>query len=321
MTSNTVFDKWVDGLSSEITVADAARSALQNRLQAVLHFLPLAAERSDQNLEYVHLLRVWSRRSLAVFNLYNRILPKKKWRCLRKKLKKIRDVASDARDLDVLLSQTVDEGTWESKAFAVGVWRRRAKAQRPIQRCCDRMRRRSRLVKLLMKLLEDISKKGEVTPLIGNWAQDALRRVVEHFHHAFPTDTNDLCAMHRFRTKVKDVRYAIELLAPAFPTELKDCEYPLIEDLQESLGTINDHAVAIFKLSEWIAMCHNRFDRRLLKKRRAHESKQLTLSLEGFQKRWTHGVLTQLLASLSRRLNGHSRTDLRGIEGRGAGDR
>ena len=117
------------------------------------NFLPLAAERSDENLEYVHLLRVWSRRSLAVLNLYKRVLPKKKWRCLRKKLQKIRDVAGDARDLDVLLSQIVDEGTWESKTFEIGVRRRRAKAQRPIQRCCDRMRRRSRLVKLFMKLL------------------------------------------------------------------------------------------------------------------------------------------------------------------------
>ena len=300
MTSKTVFDKWVDGLSAEITVADAARGAMQHRLKAVLHFLPLAAERSDENLEYVHLLRVWSRRSLAVLNLYKRVLPKKKWRCLRKKLQKIRDVAGHARDLDVLLSQIVDEGTWESKTFEIGVRRRRAKAQRPIQRCCDRMRRRSRLVKLFMKLLKDISKNGEVTPLIGNWAQNALRRVVERFHHAFPTDVNDLCAMHRFRTRVKDVRYAIELLAPAFPTELKDCEYPLIEDLQESLGTINDHAVAIFKLSEWIATCHNRVDRTELKKRRTHESEQLTLSLQNFRKRWTHGVLSKLLASLLR---------------------
>lgn len=298
MTSETYFDKWVEGLSPEITVADAACISLQHRLQAVLDFLPLAAVRSDENLEYVHLLRVWSRRSIAAIILYKKVLPKKQSRCLRKKLKRIRDVAGDARDLDVLLAQSVAEKSRESKTFEIGVRRRRAKAQRPIQRCCDRMHRRSRLLNLLMKILKDISKNGDLTPFFGNWSQDALTCVVERFHHAFPTDTNDLRAMHRFRTKVKDLRYAIELLAPAFPIELKDSVYPLIGELQDSLGTINDHAVAISRLTEWFETCSNKVHRSELKKRRAQNSEQLTLSLESFQKRWTHGVLSQLHASL-----------------------
>ena len=300
MTTETYFDKWAEGLSLEITVADACRLALQHRLQAVLDLLPLAAERSDENVEYVHLLRVWSRRSMASLILYKKVLPKKEWGRLRKKLRRIRDVAGDARDLDVLLSQIVAEKSWESKTFVVGVRRRRAKAQRPIQKCCDRMRKRSRLVKLLTKMLQTISKNGESTPLFGIWAQDALRRIVERFHDAFPKDTHDLRSMHRFRTSVKDLRYAIELLAPAFPTELKDSVYPLTEELQDSLGTINDHAVAISTLSEWLATCPNKVDRKELKKRRAHESEQLTLSLESFNRLWTYGELSQLLASLMR---------------------
>ena len=300
MSSNTYFDKWVEGLYPEITIADAARIALRHRLQAVLEFLPLAAERSDENLEFVHLLRVWSRRSMAALNLYKKVLPKKKWRCLQKKLKRIRDIAGDARDLDVQLSQIVAEESWESKTFVVGIRRRREKAQRPIQRCCDSMRRRSRLAKLLMKMLKNISRNGELNPLFGLWAQDALRRVVESAHHAFPGDTNDLRAMHRFRTRVKDLRYAIELLAPAFPIELTDSVYPLIEELQDSLGTINDHAVAISRLSEWFAKCPKKAVRRELKKRRVHESEQLKQSLESYHKRWTLGAITQLLASLMR---------------------
>ena len=300
MTSETCFDKWVEGLTPKITVADAARVALEHRLQAVLHYLPLAADRSDENLEYVHLLRVWSRRSMAALKLYKKVMPKKKWRCLGRKLKRIRDVAGNARDLDVLLSQIVAEESRESKTFEIGVRRRRTKAQRPIRRCCDRMNRRSRLETLLKKMLKGISKNGEMTPLFENGAQDALRHVVERFHHAFPCDTNDLLAMHRFRTRVKDVRYAIELLAPAFPIELKDSVYPLVEELQESLGTINDHAVAISRFSEWFEACHNKVDRRELKKRGSHESEQITRSLESFQKRWTNGELTQLFASLTR---------------------
>ena len=304
MTSDTNFNKWIGGLSPEITVADAARISLQHRMQAVLDLLPLAAEHSDENLEYVHLLRVWSLRSMAALNIYKKILRKKEQRSLRMKLKKIRDVAGDARDLDVLLSQILAEESRASKTFLARVRRRRAKVQRPLQRCCDSMLKRSRLVKLLIQMLKDISKNGEMTPFFGNWVQDALRSVVDRFHHAFPSDTNDLRAMHQFRSRVKDLRYAVELLAPAFPTELKDSAYPIIEQLQDSLGTINDHAVAISRLRKWKATCPNKVDLRELKKNRAQESEQLNLSLERFRGRWPPDVLSQLLASLLRLTQG-----------------
>ena len=221
MTSKTCYEKWVDGVTGESLVRDAARLSLRHRLKAVLQFLNLAANHSRENVEYVHLLRVWTRRSTAALRLYTRILPKKELRSIRRKLERIRRAAGDARDLDVFLGQMVDAETCQSSSFANRVRRQREKAQRPIKKCFERAHRRRRLQKLLDKILEKILNNVESSRLVRDWAHVALGGAVERFHCAFPSDSNDLQSLHRFRARVKDLRYAIELLVTAYPIELK----------------------------------------------------------------------------------------------------
>ena len=106
--------------------------------------------------------------------------------------------------------------------------------------------------------------------------------------------------MHRFRIRVKNLRYAIELLAPAFSIELKEFVYPLVEELQNLLGKINDRAVAISCFREWLATCTQKVDRSELRKRIAQENELLDQSLEDFYGWWTHEVQSQILDSLTR---------------------
>ena len=54
-------DKWVQGVSPDDRTTDVAARTLQAWLAAVLHYLPLAAEKAEEDVEYVHLLRVWTR--------------------------------------------------------------------------------------------------------------------------------------------------------------------------------------------------------------------------------------------------------------------
>ena len=300
MTAAKHFDKWIEGLTSESTVADAARSSLQHRVQAVLEFLPLAAEHSDENVEYVHLLRVWSRRSMAAITLYKKFLPKKQLRRLRKKLERIRDVAGEARDLDVLLGQIMPQESVGSSSLAARIRRRREKTQRPIHRCFCRMHKQRRLEKLLKQMLQSASANGESAQPFNNWAQSAMRCVVDRFNRAFPSDEKDLKAMHRFRIRVKNLRYAMELLAPALPAELKHSVYPRIEELQELLGSINDRAVAVSRLCKWHSKCRRRIDRCELRKKLAQESEELIQAQKCFYRWWTLDVQSQIRESLIR---------------------
>jgi len=46
-------DKWIEGTFPDDCVRDVARQTLQARLAAVRHFLPLAAEKSDEQLRRI----------------------------------------------------------------------------------------------------------------------------------------------------------------------------------------------------------------------------------------------------------------------------
>ena len=88
-------DKWVQGTSPRDPATDVAVRTLRGRLSAVWHCLPLAALEPD--LEKVHQLRVWSRRAAAALGLYEDLLPRRQFRWLKKRLRKIRRAANDAR--------------------------------------------------------------------------------------------------------------------------------------------------------------------------------------------------------------------------------
>ena len=57
--------KWIEGLTPEMAVAEAATVVLAARFEVVRRYLPLAAEKPYDDLEYVHQLRVGTRRAAA----------------------------------------------------------------------------------------------------------------------------------------------------------------------------------------------------------------------------------------------------------------
>ena len=59
-------------------------------------------------------------------------------------------------------------------------------------------------------------------------------------------------SLHQLRIVGKRLRYAMELFAGAYPSSFRDSLYPLIEQLQGLLGTVNDHAVARERFREWL---------------------------------------------------------------------
>ena len=57
--------KWIDVDPPDLPVGEVARRILSRRLQAVAHWLPLAAHRYLEDVEHVHQLRVSCRRAGA----------------------------------------------------------------------------------------------------------------------------------------------------------------------------------------------------------------------------------------------------------------
>jgi hypothetical protein len=62
--------KWIPGIDPEEPVTSAAGRTLEARLAQVSHYAPLAATRSAETTEYVHQLRVATRRAAAALRVF-----------------------------------------------------------------------------------------------------------------------------------------------------------------------------------------------------------------------------------------------------------
>src|SRR5262245_9216395 len=85
-------------------LAQAAGVVLAARLEVVRQYLPQALHEADKDPEFVHQLRVGTRRSDAALRIFRACLPGRAYRAARTRLRAIRRAAGAARDWDVFLA-------------------------------------------------------------------------------------------------------------------------------------------------------------------------------------------------------------------------
>lgn len=253
-----VSGKWIEGLGTETTVADAARRSLETRLAVIAHSLPLAAHLAEHDIEHVHRLRVATRRAAAALKLYRDWLPEKTRRWFKKRLRQIRRAAGEARDLDVLIQRLQRESGIQVEPIICFLAEKRRAVQPDIIRLADDMRRDDRFVRKAARLFRKIPSsevdEQTVSPeRFCDWAPQQLAKFRSSFVELLPEGSEGIEALHQFRIRTKALRYAIELLAPAFDPQLRKEVYPAVEQLQEQLGNITDHIAAIRLFAEWEA--------------------------------------------------------------------
>ena len=267
--------KWIQGTSPEEPVSRAARDALRARLRTVQYYLPLAAHKSDRDVEYVHQLRVATRRAMAAVSIFRSLLSPTKADWLEKQLTRVRRAAGDARDYDVLCRRLApwvqEQPTRPRVALLERVQALREDAQRPVRKAYARLERLqfSGRVKKLLKRIRwrdrgidegNIDNAREETrdngcdrgePTFAAAAARFLGGAVDAFFLAGACDPHDAAAVHRFRIVGKQLRYSMEVFAGAFDADFRASLYPLIEEVQEKLGEMNDHATAIERFAAW----------------------------------------------------------------------
>jgi CHAD domain-containing protein len=295
--------KWIDGISPEGSVVDAARASLAARLTAVAHWLPLAAYHADQDVEHVHRLRVSTRRAVAALNLYGDWLPNKKRRWVKKRLKKARCAAGDARDLDVIAERIKSDLGDKAAPVLAEVKELRDAAQPGLLDVAEKYRHNDRFVRQMGKLLDGIrAPKGEGTaatpPGFGEWATQRLAQIADEFFRVMPANGADTKALHQFRIQAKAIRYVIELLAPAFGPELRDDTYPVVEELQERLGKIQDCVASATHLRKWSRETHDAVTSEQYDSLARQQDARLVESIAKFQKWWTPDRIAALKSGL-----------------------
>ena len=250
--------KWIAGASPDQNVVETARLALASRLSLVCYYLPLAARNWEDDIEYVHQLRVTTRRSVAVLDVFGHLLSERHERWLRRRLNKIRRSAGDARDYDVQLARLeVWAGTHPDRdVVPVADWlvaQRRA-AQAPIVARYEKLAQKnfsSRIEEIIQRVGRKARPKKSAQLDLDTAARQALWPVVDDFFTEAGACSGKDRALHRLRIEGKRLRYAIELLAAAFPASLRKEVYPAVEALQQKLGAVNDHATAARQYRKW----------------------------------------------------------------------
>jgi CHAD domain-containing protein len=303
-------DKWVQGVSPDDRTTDVAVRTLQARLAAVQHYLPLAAEQAEEDVEYVHLLRVWTRRAAAALKLYAGLLPRRRAAWIKKQLKRLRRAANDARDCDVLARRLAQDRTHpEAGSLTTKVRAQRAEAQKLIIAINERLQRDARFDRRVTKLLCRVRPRGKHRQRpedqhFGEWARASLRPLVESFFAAVPADGTDMVALHAFRIRGKELRYSMELLAGAFGPDFRDNLYPLVETLQDKLGVLHDQATAQTCLRKRIEEADSATEAEHLQKLLAEEQARFEQMHQEFVNWFTPSFQQQLRAGFDSVLAG-----------------
>jgi CHAD domain-containing protein len=232
-----------------------AARGVDRRLKRVAKLLPRAARHPERDVEYVHDLRVASRRAAATIRLFDRWLPQGASREVVSRLNRIRRAAGPARDLDVIegrLSRLAAAGgaTPQLAAAIDRVRSRRTKAQKSIKRSHRKARKQGWFDERAL-LSEHVRWRGDgPEPKLGDWAGSALLPPLQRFVDRSFDDLTDPRALHRMRIAEKRVRYSLEVIGGAPGSPLDDV-MPMLADLQKRLGEINDHQAACSLMLRW----------------------------------------------------------------------
>jgi CHAD domain-containing protein len=230
-------------------VADAARVVLAARFEVVRQYLPLAAGKPYEDVEYVHQLRVGTRRAAAALRVFGACLPRKHRRAAKQALRGLRRAAGDARDWDVFLLALEDaRGTDPAEApafdflagYALG---ERSAAQARLVAAADDAGPRFAADTAVLPARVRPPRGAAAPAAFGDLARAGMADLFDLFNRAVAADPGEPDALHQLRILGKRVRYAMELFAPCFTASFRSELYKSVEAVQEALGEVQDAAV------------------------------------------------------------------------------
>jgi len=232
--------KWMGDLSAAMPFSAAAKHVLSLRLRAVAERLPLALHHADENREYVHQLRVSTRRAGAAVRIFAECLATKSQRKVKRSLKRIRRAAGASRDWDVfqeMIAGRMAKATAPQKPafdFLLGLGQgQRAAAQVHLAELTDLVDDD------FATTVSDALASLDETPVHETFRSRAIplmTNLLRELDEAAALDLNDYEKLHQVRILGKQLRYAMEIFAGCFEEGFRETTYPAVEEMQEILG-------------------------------------------------------------------------------------
>jgi CHAD domain-containing protein len=310
--------KWIEGLTATMPVTAAAHKVLSIRLAVVRHYLPLAVERAEEDIEHVHQLRVSTRRAGAALRVFREVLPNRSRRRLRRLLRRLRRAAGQARDWDVFLLNLPQARALQTAAgrpaadflLGYGLGQRHAAQLLLVQAAEQNGADLHAAADELLEALEQPRDNDD--PPLRSFALAQFHPLFTDFHQGVLADPDQPAELHQLRISGKRLRYALEIFIPCFPEWFQQQLYPAVEELQELLGTLQDAVVGSERLKDLAASLRRHFPQHWPRLRPGLDGRirslraQIPALRKAFQKwrsRWldlaeqVHQVLPDLTAS------------------------
>jgi CHAD domain-containing protein len=244
--------KWIENLTGDMPVAEAARRVLAIRLGVVRDRLAPALHEAERDTEHIHQLRVGTRRARAALDIFADALPAKVHRKASKRLRRLRRAAGAARDWDVFLDMLSARaaGAPERQRPGLDFLMGYASGQRTLaQQALHEAAAHPGLD--AVRLVEDTvaAVRESDTGHLIDLARPLLTQLVRDLEQAGAGDLHQYEHLHQVRILGKRLRYAMEIFEGCFAADFREEYYPAVEEMQEILGTANDSYVASRRLA------------------------------------------------------------------------
>jgi CHAD domain-containing protein len=182
---------------------------------------------ASEDPEYLHQLRVNSRRLRSALRAFRPILPRKDGKRLRRSLRKLSPALGRARDWDVLAGRIATAGN--------------AKRHQAARRAARDAIRSAAFAKMLQRARA--LRAQDCPQSLARFGAAALSRAHRKLMKAArDIDWSDAAQRHAVRIRVKRLRYTAEFFADAFKGSTPYVS--ALKELQRILGELNDIAVA-----------------------------------------------------------------------------
>jgi CHAD domain-containing protein len=227
-------------------------AALQERLPALTD--EIEGVRTAADIEYVHRMRVASRRIRTALSLFGDDLPHKHYSVWRDEMRRITKALGATRDVDVQIAWVQDFLKQDTdEAQRVGIERlllrlrqRRARLQDKVVRALDRLAGK-RILEDMSETLQELlvhARVYQVDTLPADLyarANEAIRLRLEEFlayepHVDYPDRVAEL---HQMRIAAKHLRYTLEVFQPLYDRALRK-PIKIVKEFQELLGEVHD---------------------------------------------------------------------------------
>lgn len=218
----------------------------------------------SEDIEYVHKMRVASRRIRAALPLFKECFPQKHYKKWLSEIKKVTQFLGMARDLDVqilVLRNYVEnllptEPKIGMQALLERHINQRGNIQLNVISGLQELEKSTALQQTTDYCQRIIQSTANISFNLYEVQEKAFWQISSKLDEflameAYVHNENEILKHHEMRIKAKWLRYTMETFAPLYPGELKD-EIEMMKNFQDSLGEMHDCDVWIDQIPKFI---------------------------------------------------------------------